>query len=392
MPPAATPLRRHPADEDSYAPLGIRLGGLTLYPTLGEAVGYDSNPNRTQVRRDSFVSQTEVELRLQSDWSRHELTGFLRGAYNAYPGNPEASRPEGAGRVGLRLDVARDTQVNAELRYLIDTQRPDSPDLNFTVRTRPLIFSEGATLGVTERFNRLVASLQGTLDRTDFEAARLTSGALLDQSDRNITQYGLRGRLGYELSPGFVPFVEALADTRVYDRRVDFSGFARSSDGIGGRVGSTIEITRLITGEVSAGAIRRSYDDRRLPDLTSPVADATVSWAATPLTTVRASAQASVDETTVSGANGVRVLRGAIEVAHALRRNLIVTAGITASDYDYSGVAIREHGFGATARADYKLNRLIGIRASYNYERLDSSLPGSSYATNVFLLGMRLTP
>jgi hypothetical protein len=384
--------RKRPIDEHPYASLGIRGGGMTYFPALEESIGYDSNPNRTQSRKGSFVSHTEGELRLQSDWSRHELTGYLRGAYNEYPSVPEASRPEGAGRVGLRLDVLRDTQVNIEGRYLIDTQRPDSPDLASPVKTRPLIFSEGGTLGVTQRFNRLVASLQGTIDRTDYEDARTPSGILIDQSDRNVTQYGFRGRLGYELTPGSIPFVEGLADTRIYDQRVDNAGFRRSSDGYGGRAGTTFELTRLITGEIAAGAINRRYDDPRLGNLTSPLVDASLVWAVTPLTTIKATASATVDETTVADAKGVRTLKGLIEVSHALRRNLIITAGLTATDYDYQGVDINEHGWGALLRAEWKLTRAVAVRASYNYERLISTIAGSSYNANVFLVGMRYAP
>jgi hypothetical protein len=389
--PPPLPRKRLP-EEDPYASLGIRAGGLTLFPAIEQSIGYDTNPNRTQAENGSFVSRTEGELRLQSDWSRHELSGFLRGAYNEYTAVPEASRPEGSGRLGLRMDVLRDTQINVEGRYLIDTQRPDSPDLASPVKTRPLVFSEGGTLGVTHRFNRLVASLQGTIDRTDYENARSPGGILIDQSDRNVTQYGMRARLGYELTPGFIPFVEGLADTRVYDRRIDNSGFARSSDGIGARVGTTFEITRLITGEIAAGLISRDYDDPRLGTLTSPLVDASLVWAMTPLTTIKATAQATVDETTVPDATGVRALKGLLQVSHALRRNLIVTAGLTVSDYEYQGVPLNERGYGALLRAEYKLNRSVAVRASYNWERLESSIGNSSYTANAFLVGMRYQP
>ena len=388
--PRKPPIRR---DEDPYAQLGIRSGGMTYLPAIGESIGYDTNPNRTQtLRRGSFLSQTEAELGLQSDWSRHELKGQIRGAYDVYANNPEANRPEGAGQLGLKLDVTRDSFVQIDGRFLIDTQRPDSPDLNAAVRTRPIIATEGASLGFTQRFNRLIGTIQGTIDRADYEDARLSSGVTLDQSDRNLTQFGLRGRLGYELTPGLIPFVEVVADTRDYDRRIDFSGFRRSSDGIGGRAGTTFEITRLLTGEIAVGAIRRSYEDPRLRDLTSPLLNAALTWAVTPLTTVRATAQASVDETTVLNSNGVRTVRGTLEVAHALRRNVTLTGGLTVSDAEYSGVPITEQGFGALARVDYKLTRWLGIRASYNYERLHSTFAGSSYTANVFLLGMRFTP
>ncbi|WP_375460322.1 outer membrane beta-barrel protein [uncultured Enterovirga sp.] len=387
------PARRRPPADDPYAPLGIRVGNINLFPVIGQAIGYDSNPNRTDInRRGSFVSQTEGELRVQSDWSNNELSGFLRGAYNEYPSNPEASRPEGAGRLAYRVDASRDTQFDVEGHYQIDTQRPGSPDLNAVVRERPIVYTEGASAGVTHRFNRVIASLRGTIDRADYDDAKLTNGTTIDQSDRNLTSFGVRGRLGYEVTPGLMPFAEAFADTRRYDRKIDSSGFARSSDGIGGAIGTTFELTRLLTGEVSAGATQRSYQDARLRELTSPVANASLAYAFSPITTVRAGVQLGVDETTVPNATGIRTARGTLEVSHDFRRNLTVTAGLTGSDYEYQGVSINERSFGALLRADYRLNRQVALRASYNYETLSSTVAGSSYSTNVFLLGIRLQP
>ena len=289
--------------------------------------------------------------------------------------------------------MTRDTQVNVEGHYQLDTQRPDSPDLNAAVRERPIVSTEGASIGVTQRFNRVLATLQGTYDRTDYQNATLADGTILDQRRPQPQPIRACGPgFGYEFNPGFIPFVEGLADTRVYDRRIDNSGYARSSDGFGGRVGTTFEITRLITGEISVGAINRHYEDPRLRDLTSPIADLALTYALTPLTTIRASAQASVDETTIPNANGVQVTRGTLEVAHALRRNLTLTAGVSASENDYKGVAITERGFGASFKADYSLTRQVALRASYNYENLRSSVAGSSYVANVFLLGIRLQP
>ena len=67
---------------------------------------------------------------------------------------------------------------------------------------RPLVTTTGAAAGVTQRFNRLLVGLRGTVDRTVYEDAHLTNGTTLDQSDRDSNQYGLRLRVGYELTPG----------------------------------------------------------------------------------------------------------------------------------------------------------------------------------------------
>lgn len=392
-PEAALVARKRPVATDPYEPLGVRVGNVVLRPVVGQSIGYDTNPNRTQTqRRGSFVSLSEAELGVQSDWSRHELTGFLRGAYYDYPSNKEANRPEGSGRIGLRLDATRDTQLDVEGHYQVDTQRPGSPDLNAAVRERPLTFTEGGSAGVTHRFNRLIVSLRGSIDRADFDDAELTNGTRLSQADRNLTSYGTSLRVGYEVKPGFVPFGQAFVDRREYDQKVDSAGFARSSDGVGAKVGTTFELTRLVTGEVSAGFVDRSYKDPRLRDLVAPVAEGALSYALTPLTTVRATVSATVDETTIPNANGIQSVKGSVEVSHDLRRNLTVTAGLTAGNYAYQGVRIDEQSFGATLRADYRITRQIALRASYVHDQLKSSVSGSSYSTDVFLVGLRLQP
>ena len=40
---------------------------------------------------------------------------------------------------------------------------------------------------MTQRFNRLLVGLRGTVDRTVYEDAHLTNGKILDQSDRDST-------------------------------------------------------------------------------------------------------------------------------------------------------------------------------------------------------------
>jgi hypothetical protein len=388
------PPRKKVAIDDPYAPLGIRVGNIHLFPVIGQSVGYDSNPERVDKlhRKGSLVSQTEGELRIQSDWSRHELKGELRGAYNDYPDAREASRPEGAGRIGLRLDVARDTIVDAEAHFLLGTERSESPELNAVVRERPIVSTEGGSVAVTQRFNRFAATLRGTIDRADYQDAILSNGSVLDQGDRAFTQYGARLRLAYEFSPAFAPFIEGLGDTRVYDRKVNNEGFQRSSDGAGGRIGAAFELTRLIKGEVSAGAVQRRYDDPRLRNLTSPLVEAALIWAATPLTAVRVAGQMNVEETTVTGASGIVVSRASLDVAHDLRRNLTITPGLAFFQSDYQGVPIIERGYGASVKLDYRLTRSVALRASYIHEWLKSSVPGADYTADVFLVGMRLQP
>ncbi len=391
--PLPAPPRRKPPELDPWASLGLQSGGVTVLPAIEQAIGYDTNPNRLSAgAKGSAIHRTEGELRLRSDWPAHALTGALRGSYSAYPGVKGANRPEGEGNLTLRLDVLSDTQVELESRFRLETLRPGSPELGAPVRGRPLVATYGASTGVTQRFNRFALGLRGSVDRARYEDARLADGTLLDQGDRDVTQAALRLRGSYELTPGLIPFVEATVDTRAHAREIDRAGFRRDSTGVSGRVGSTFELTRLLTGEVSGGVQARTYEDERLKDLRGPVGEAALVWSATPLTTVRLRAAATLAETSLPEASGALASRATLEVQHDLRRNLSVTASATLAQTDYRGIRLREETQAGTLRVDYKLTRSVALRASFTHERLTSTSPGSDYTANVYLVGLRFQP
>ncbi|MCA0450911.1 MAG: outer membrane beta-barrel protein, partial [Proteobacteria bacterium] len=280
------------------------------------------------------------------------------------------------------------------VKYNLDTQRPGAPELTTgvpaTVEGRPLVHAFGASSGVTQSFGRLEAGLRGTVDRTSYENARLSDGSTLDLKSDSYNTYGVRGRLGYEVTPGVKPFVEAGVDTRKHDRRVDASGYARDSDGVTGKVGTTIEVARLITGEVSAGYTSRRYEDGRLPNLRGPVFDASLVWQASPLTTITLKASTELAETNVAGASGAVSRKVSLDVAHALMRNLTIGGALSWQDTDYRGYSLTEKTMSGTLRAEYALTRSVALKGSFTHERLKSSSPGSDYTANVYLLGLRL--
>jgi hypothetical protein len=391
LPPAPEPRKRKRPEEDPYAPLGLRLGNVILRPAITGSVGYDSNPERISgPSKGSLFTRTEGELGVQSDWNVHELTGMLRGGYSRYYRNDSASRPDAEGNMSLRLDATRDTRILLESRLRLDTQRPGSPDLTSAVQGRPITWNYGGAAGVTHDINRLQLTLRGSVDRQDYEDANLGNGRTLSQADRNQTQYGLRLRAAYEVTPGFKPFVQGEIDTRQFDQKVDSSGYMRSSDGYTVRLGSTFEISRMLTGEVSAGYQDRKYEDGRLRNLRGFIGDAAILWTPTPLTTVTLRGTAELGDTTIPGSSGTTARRINLEVAHALRRNLTVTGFAGYGRTEYDGQDLREDLSTIGARIEYKLTRTFSVRASFTHERLNSTNQGSDYTANVAQVGLRV--
>ncbi|MGO4170984.1 outer membrane beta-barrel protein [Bosea sp. TAF32] len=390
--PPPPPRRRTAAEEDPYAALGVRIGSVTLRPGFTNSIGYDTNPQRIAPPgvKGSPFARYEGDLDIQSDWNVHQLSGRLRGGYFQYFRDSQASRPDAEGNLDLRLDATRDTRILLETRLRLDTQRPGSPDLTAAVEGRPLVWQYGGSAGVTHDFNRLQLTLRGSVDRADYENAQLTNGAILSQQDRNQTQYGLRLRAAYEVTPGFRPFIQGEIDQREYDDKIDAGGYMRSSNGVGGRIGSTFEVSRQLTGEISGGYQNRSYEDPRLKNLRGFVGDAAVLWSPTPLTTVTLRGSATLGDTTVAGSSGTTVRGVGLEIAHALRRNLTVTGFTGFVRTDYEGQNLRENQINVGARIEYKLTRTFAIRASFTHERLNSTQPGNDYTANVSMVGLRM--
>ncbi|MGE0521477.1 MAG: outer membrane beta-barrel protein [Variibacter sp.] len=385
------PIRlRSSREEDPFDPTGIHVGSFTVKPAIELGRGYNDNAGGVPNGRGSYVNVIAPELVARSNWSQHELLVDLRGTYTTYDQASTINRPAFNGKVAGRIDVTRDTRVEIEGRTIIGTDSANSPNLQAGLARLPIFTDVGSSLGVVHRFNRFEVSLKGSADRTTYENSKLIDGSIVSNRDRNFDQYAAALRASYELTPGMKPFIEAVVDERVHDLTVDASGFRRNSEGTTGRVGSTFELARTLTGEVSAGYLRRTYEDPALRDLQGAVLDASLIWTATPLTTLKLSATSGSDESTVPGVSGVFRRDYALQVDHAFRRWLIATARLSYGTDDYEGSIRRDERYAATVAVTYKLNRDVQLKGEYRREWLHSSEPGNDYTANIAMIGLRL--
>jgi hypothetical protein len=253
-----------------------------------------------------------------------------------------------------------------------------------------LVETFGGTLGATQAFGRFSVGLHGLVDRTTYDNGVLTNGHPVDLAYQNVTDYGAKVRLGYDLKPGLQPFVEVGYDTRIHDATIDPFGYRRDSDGVGARIGSTFEFWPQLTGTASVGYAARAYDDPRLRNLTGPTADASLIWAATPLTTLTLNGATSFNETTVTGASGIESHTIGVSLSHALFRYLTLTASVIYQNNEYRGAPIVENTLTESLKAQYHLSRSLVLTGTLSHQRLKSSVAGSDYTQNVALLGLRL--
>ena len=392
-----SPIRAKPTlpDLDPFAPVGVRVGTLRLLPFVETSTGYESNPNQvTTGVKPSSVLRVDGGLDIASDLNNNSISGSLRGGYSDFPSNTNANRPDFSGVVDGRLDVTRNDQINAEARLTVATQTPGSPLLavptSVYITGRPTIIADGATLGATHTFSRLALSLRGTVDRVQYGDATQSDGSIVRYSQDNYNDYGVVGRASYELTPAIIPFVEVGYDTRVRDNAVDLSGYYRDSVGVVARAGSSFEFTRLLTGTASAGYADRDYVDPRLPNLRGPTADGSLVYKATPLTTITATAVTTLAETTLAGASGAISRNLSLQIDHVFFRHFVLSGIATYQPNEYEGVSVHEAFTQFTLKGTYNFSREISLIGSASRQSLSSSLAGSSFKDEIFLLGVRL--
>ncbi len=392
-----SPLRakRPIVDADPYAPVGVGVGTLRLLPFVETSTGYESNPNQvTTGIKASPVLRVDGGLDVASDLANNSVTASLRGGYSDFPSNSNANRPDFSGVVDGRLDVTRNDQINAEARLTIATQTPGSPLLavpnSVYITGRPTIIAEGVSLGATHTFNRLALTLRGTFDRVQYGDASQSDGSIFRYSQDDYNDYGVVARAAYEITPALIPFTEVGFDERVRDEALDLSGFARNSVGASAKVGSSFEFTRLLTGTASAGYAERHYADNRLVDLRGPTVDGSLIYAATPLTTIKLSASTFLSETTLAGASGAISRNVSLEIAHVFFRHFTLSGIATYQPNEYEGVAVKEAFTAFTLKGAYAFSREISLIGSASHQSLTSSLAGTSFKDDIFLLGVRL--
>lgn len=394
------PRRRLKWDDDPFGPIGIRTGSFLTKAAVEFWGGHDSNPGRLTAPRGSAFYRVAPELLISSDWSRHSLIADLRGSFTGYgttfPPSPETSfvptridRPDFTGKVDGRIDVSRDTRINAQARLRVFTDNPGSPNIQTGLSQYPLATAFGGTAGVEHDFNRLRVSVAGLAERATYQHSQLTDGTVFSNGDRDFNQYGGLARVSYDLMPGLRPFGEVSYDTRAHDLKADRAGYLRNSDGGYVKAGTTFEFSRLLTGEAAIGYTRRTYQDQRLSDLKGLLTSASLVWTVTGLTTVRFDATSSIDETTLPGVSGAVTRDYALQVDHAFRRWLIGTAKIGTGTSDYDGARFDRRTF-VEGGVVYKLSRTFHLKGQIRHDWLQSTAPGSTSSATVVMLGLRV--
>jgi hypothetical protein len=353
---------------DPYEPTGIRLGTFVLKPSITQGIGYERTKSGSTSESRTF-SQTGIRGTLTSDWSRHQLTIDADGVLQRNISGTGEEEPRFRLNSDLRLDLSGDTTANLTAGYSFE--RESSSDPNAVSGASAQSGVQGFTAGarVTRDFGVIRGTIGTALQREVFGSATLANGDKLVLSDRNYTEGTLTGRIGYELSPALIPYLEASIGRSIYDDRRDSLGYERSATTVGGRAGVEVDLGEKLRGDLGLGYERASLEDDRLASIQALTIDGSLFWSPQRGTEVNLGLRTTIEPSTAAGQSGYVAYETTAEITHELRDNLVarLSSGYVWRDFPSSASQDQDVylvGTGIT----WNINRWLAMTGDVSYE------------------------
>jgi hypothetical protein len=387
---AAAPPRPPMMEEDPYEAKGIKSGNFLLKPSVDLTTGYDSNPGRVPGGTASPFVVVAPALLVRSQFDRHALNADLRASYVDDPELQKLSHPTVDARVNGRYDLTDTMALNGEGHVAVDADDPGTARFTNLFTKIPLVTTVGGSAGFAQKFDNLQVTAKGTVDRLTFQDAPVAGGGVIRNGDRNFDQFGAQTRVSYAVTPELSPFVDVSIDRRVHDLPVDFNGFRRDSTGTAVEGGVTFGFTDKLTGDAAIGYLVRQYQDAMLRPVGAFIADANLMYQLNKENMIQFGAKSQVIEIAEVNTSGVLKRDVTLEFDHQFQPWLIGTLATGYGQDAFVGTTRLDNRYFVDVGLQYKVSRLLQLRANLRREETRSNVPVNNLAANVVTVGARV--
>lgn len=353
-----------------YDPAAIPLGSFEMFPTLEMGTAYDSNIYATHSEAESdSISTARPILGVFSNWNRHALSLTSYGDMNFYADHNLEDYDNSVVDVNGRYDIMSQTWVAARGGYQHLSEPRGSADATngskpgeFDVKTGGLSFYRG--VGV------LKATVDYDYKRLVYDEIETPTGDV-SQRGRDRSEQVVGGKLGYDVSPNFRPYIKSSYNWHLFDHNN-----AHKSDGYDAFLGSTMDFGGITSLDLFAGFQHQEFQNfAGNKSVTEPRFGARLDWNVTGLTTVVLETARTMEQTNSAGASHYMVTGGSLTVTHELKRNILLEADGGYAHNRYAGISTDrdDHEISAGLGGRYLFNRNFYADLLYNWnERLSS--------------------
>jgi hypothetical protein len=354
-----------------YDPLGIRAGGFLIYPSFTVDEAYNNNIFADDDNEESdFITTLSPQIDVRSNFPRHSLRWTLETDVGLYADHTNENFWDYGTDLSGRLDITRNNRLIGGANYFHGHDSRDDPDdPGAEVVDEPVEFDNyGGRLGFEQDFNRFNVRALGTFDRRDYHEEE--PDTFEDARDRNL--YGGSLRTGYFISPRINAFLEGgyRREQRDETDREDTPPLKRDNNVYDARVGTAIDITGLIFGEVSVGWAYQEFDESALDSENGLVYGIGLTWNPTQLTSLNLEGNGGFESSDVGASNLEHEI--ALRVDHELRRNVLIGSRFAYERDDFQDTGDVDNRFDIGPDITYLINRYLSVGAGYTFTTRDS--------------------
>ncbi|OOG72531.1 hypothetical protein B0E45_08775 [Sinorhizobium sp. A49] len=381
--PTIDGLRTRIDPEDERA-AGIRIGTFTLRPEIGETLNHEWRKDGDTKQNRGYL-ETGIRGTLTSDWSRHELTVTGAGVIQNNISGEGEEEPRADIDAELRLDLWDETVARLRAGYSFEREDADDPNAISNAKTQSGVNTYRLGAAIERDFGLIRGSVGLDFERRTYGDVELENGTTLSVEDRNRNSGTLTTRVGYEMSPALIPFIEAAVGRSIYDLRQDTLGFERSYQSYATRGGLEVDLGEKLYGEIALGYETYRFEDDRLSDVSGLSVDGRLNWSPQRGTDVLFGLSTGLDPSTTAGDSGSIDYTLINIITHEMRSDLVARLSntLTIRKYPSDSRSSDETTWRTGAGLTWDMNRYLALTGDVSYERTTRDIGDPTDITRV---------
>lgn len=383
----------------AYDPLGVRLNAFTLQSQLTEGIGYNSNAAGLSHSPGSFFLNTAPSLTLNSDWSRNQLGAAITLDDRRYFDAPAQNYTDWTATIGGGYTIGRHDLI---IGYSHLSLHEDPSQIGSVPSTTPIPYNvDDLRASYTFEQGRLSFTPAFDVQRYQFGDSTMF-GVSQSQSAQNriVLTGGVETRYALSDQRSLVFVVQGIDSQFTDEPPSQPTNSSKSFLALGGIDYQASGVWRY---RLLLGVETRIFDSSRYSTHTAPIAEGSVIWTPTGLTTVTGVLSRTIEDPASAGTGAYTYTRATLVVDHEYLRNVLLQGrfGFEAAEYLNGGGTQTNVKLGAGVK--WLLNRNVRLSLDYSYTSQTGTgsratgtvnpLVGTfsgSFTRNVVLLAVRL--
>ena len=390
----ANPFEKQNRDYNS-----LPVGGWLLSPTLLVGGVFDDNVFQTQTNRKAAIgARVAPSLIAERNTGIHKTTLYGFADAKFYSGESQADMVSARGGFAHVYEAQRDLVFRFQGDYTRQTSVFNGGVNQFDVAplqnpagnnpvANPASYNQlTGSASVQKSFNRSFVALGTSTTYVAYDNATVRPGSPTTTFPDGVVT-SVTGRAGTWVGPWFYVFAEPSADWRRYDNAsLDSRGYR-----VIGGVGS--DQIGLFRGEIFGGYQAQHFEQSGLGTNSGEIFGARLYYYPTQYWTLSASVDQTLGVSTIaigssSLATPTKTTTALLQSNYSLSRYWSANTRFGYTRAEYVGSPNLDNGWLAGVGFSYSVWRNLGLVIDYQFTKVDSDLPLSSYTRNVITLAL----